>query len=196
MDALGIERATLVGHSMGADVVAWLAVRHPERVGGAVLVDAATGPADRRRPAAPAVLLRLPNVRRIGQLVLRGLIRDARMGAFLRSAYAEPSRATAETLAGYVAPLQTVDWDLGLLAIVRDGDRSRLPLPIGDVLRVPTAIIWGRGDRWIPLSAGEALRAALPDAEWHIIDDAGHLPMHERPDAFNDILLSWLERTR
>ena len=61
---------------------------------------------------------------------------------------------------------------------------------------MPTAIIWGRGDRWIPLPAGEALRAALPDAEWHIIDDAGHLPMEERPDTFNDILLSWLERTR
>ena len=57
-------------------------------------------------------------------------------------------------------------------------------------------IIWGRDDPWIPLASGEALRDALPDAEWHIIDDAGHLPMEEQPAAFNDILLAWLESTR
>jgi len=57
-------------------------------------------------------------------------------------------------------------------------------------------IIWGRDDPWIPLASGEALRDALPDAEWHIIDDAGHLPMEEQPAAFNDILITWLESTQ
>ncbi len=197
MDARGIARATLVGHSMGGNVVTWFAARHPDRIDGAVLVDAATGPAATSGgPAILGTLVRLPNVRRIGQLVLRSQLDEARMADILRSAYADPSRVTDDDLSGYVAPLQTVDWDLGLLAILRDGGESPLAAPIDEVLRVPTAIIWGRDDPWIPLASGEALHAALPDAEWHIIDDAGHLPMDEQPAAFNDILLAWLESTR
>ena len=196
MDAVGMGQATLVGHSMGGNVLTWFAARHPRRLTRAVLVDALTGPADRRRAVGAATLLRLPPARRIARLILRSQLRDRRLGAILRSAYADPAGVAADAVAGYAAALQTVDWDLGLLAIVRDAGRSRLSAPIGDILRVPTAIIWGRADRWVPLTAGESLRAALPDAEWHIIDDAGHLPMEEQPAAFNDILLRWLERTR
>ena len=188
---------TLVGHSMGGNVLSWFAVRYPDRLERAVLVDAATGPASTGGGSGlVGGLLRLPNVRRIGQLVLRTQLDEARMAEILRSAYADPSRVTEETLAGYVAPLQTVDWDLGLLAILRDSGDNDVDTPIGEVLDVPTAIIWGREDPWIPLSSGEALRDALPGAEWHIIDDAGHLPMEEQPAAFNDILIAWLESTR
>lgn len=197
MDARGISRATLVGHSMGGNVLAWFAARHADRIDGAVLVDAATGPAaSGGGPAFVGSLVRLPNVRRIGQLVLRSQLDEARMADILRSAYADPSRVSTEDVSGYAAPLQTVDWDLGLLAILRDSGDSALGSPIGEVLLVPTVIIWGRDDPWIPLASGEALRDALPGAEWHIIDDAGHLPMEEQPAAFNDILLAWLERTR
>jgi pimeloyl-ACP methyl ester carboxylesterase len=197
MDHLGIARATLVGHSMGANVVAWFAARHPERLARVVLVDAATGPADPgsgvRRIGA---LTRVPSVLRIGRLVLRSLLDARRMGAILRSAYADPRRLTEAAVAGYVAPLQSADWELGLLAVVRDAGASHLGAPLAEVLRVPTLIIWGREDRWIRLASGEALRAALPDASWAIIDDAGHLPMEEQPAAFNETLLAWLASTR
>jgi pimeloyl-ACP methyl ester carboxylesterase len=195
MDARGIPRATLVGHSMGGNVLAWFAARHADRIDRAVLVDAATGPAAGGGPAFIGSLVRLPNVRRIGQLVLRSQLDEARMADILRSAYADPSRVSTEDVSGYAAPLQTVDWDLGLLAILRDSGDSALDSPIGDVLHVPTVIIWGRDDPWIPLASGEALRDALPGAEWDIIEDAGHLPMEEQPAAFNEILLAWLEST-
>lgn len=197
LDELGIDGATIVGHSMGANVLAWLAARHPERVERAVLVDAATGPAAAADGGGPVgTLLQLPNVRRIGQLLLRGVVDEERLAGILGSAYADPSRATPGALAGYAAALQTAGWDDALLAIVRDGGADAPPAPIGELLRVPTLVVWGRDDRWIPLAAGEDLRAALPDAEWRIIDDAGHLPMEEQPDAFNATLLAWLESTR
>jgi pimeloyl-ACP methyl ester carboxylesterase len=197
MDARGIARATLIGHSMGGNVLAWFAARHADRIDGAVLVDAATGPAATGGGGGiVAGLVRLPNVRRIGQLVLRSQLTEERMADILRSAWADPARVTDEDVSGYVAPLQTVDWDLGLLAILRDSGDSVLDSPIADVLTVPTVIIWGREDPWIPLASGEALHDALPNAEWHIIDDAGHLPMEEQPAAFNDVLLAWLESTR
>ncbi|HYN48560.1 MAG TPA: alpha/beta fold hydrolase [Candidatus Nanopelagicales bacterium] len=137
----------------------------------------------------------MPSVRRIGQLAAQPARRGA-PGEVLRSAYADPGRVTEPVLVGYTAPLQTPDWDLGLLAIVRDASASGLDAPIADMLRAPTLIIWGRGDPWIPLASGEALRAALPDAAWQIVDNAGHLPMEEQPEAFNAVLLAWLESTR
>lgn len=196
MDALGIDRATLVGHSMGGSVVAWLAARHPSRLDGVVLVDAAAGPAAGGGGSPLGALLELPNIRRIGQLALRLILTDEQLAAALRSAYADPSRLTTATLAGYTAPLRVADWDLGLLAVVRDGGANALDRPIGEVLRMPTLVVWGREDPWIPLASGEALRAALPAAAWAVIDDAGHLPMEEQPAAFNTVLLEWLEATR
>jgi len=194
MDVRGIRSATLVGHSMGANVLAWLAARHPGRIERAVLVDAATGPAAADGGFGIAgALVQLPNVRRIGQLLLRTQLDEARMGEILRSAYADPDRVTDPDLAGYTAPLQTVDWDLGLLAILRDGGANELEAPIADVLQVPALIVWGHDDPWIPLASGEALREALPAAAWEVVDDAGHLPMEEQADAFNEILIAWLE---
>jgi pimeloyl-ACP methyl ester carboxylesterase len=196
MDVRGISRATLVGHSMGGNVVAWCAARHADWLDGAVFVDAATGPAAGGGPAFVGSLVRLPNVRRIGQLVLRSQLDEARMADILRSGYADPARVTTDDVSGYAGLLQTVDWDLGLLAILRDSGDSALPSPIGDILRVPTVIIWGRDDPWIPLASGEALRDEVPGAEWRVIENAGHLPMEEQPAAFNDVLLTWLESTR
>ncbi len=195
LDELGIESATVVGHSMGANVLAWLAARHPGRVDRAVLVDAATGPAAGGGGGPLGALLQVPPVRRIAQLLIRGQVNADRLAGILRSAYADPSRATAGDLAGYGAPLETPRWDDALLAIVRDGANA-LPADIAEILRVPTLVVWGREDGWIPLVDGEALRAALPDAEWRIIDDAGHLPMEEQPAAFNETLLAWLESSR
>jgi pimeloyl-ACP methyl ester carboxylesterase len=197
MEARAIPSATIAGHSMGANVLVWLAVRHPERVAGAVLVDAATGSAaPAGGPGFVGALLQLPNVRRIGQLVLRTQLDEARMGEVLRSAYADPARVDDEDVAGYAAALQTVDWDLGLLGILRDASGNEVTEPLADVLRVPTLIAWGRDDPWIPLASGESLREELPAAAWAVIDDAGHLPMEEQPEAFNEILLAWLEETR
>jgi 2-hydroxymuconate-semialdehyde hydrolase len=48
---------------------------------------------------------------------------------------------------------------------------------------VPAALLWGRQDRFVPLGLAEAARARLG---WplHVVDDAGHVPHVERPDAF------------
>jgi pimeloyl-ACP methyl ester carboxylesterase len=191
----GIARAAVVGHSMGANVLGWLAARQPELVERAVLVDGATGPSAQGGGGPLGILLNLPNVRRTGQLALRALVDDERLAGILASAYTDPSRATPDALRGYGAALETAGWDDALLAVVRDGGANALSRPIGEILQVPTLVIWGRHDEWIPLAAGEALRDAIPGADWSIIDDAGHLPMEEQPAAFNTTLLAWLEST-
>jgi pimeloyl-ACP methyl ester carboxylesterase len=59
-------------------------------------------------------------------------------------------------------------------------------------LKVPVLIIWGRKDRTIPWQHGKAFERAIAGSKLHIIEDAGHLPMEERPEQFAVILQQWL----
>jgi pimeloyl-ACP methyl ester carboxylesterase len=169
----------------------------PESVTSLVLVDAATGdgrPGGRGGPLAGAApfLLELPPLRRLAQHVIRRVVTPGRLAEILGSAYLDPGTVTPETEAGYLAQIRTPDWDLALLAVVRDGQRSALPRPLS-TLDVPVIVIWGAGDPWIPLASGEAIRDAIPGAALAVIPGAGHLPFEEQPDAFMTSLLPFLE---
>lgn len=56
--------------------------------------------------------------------------------------------------------------------------------PSTSEIRQPTLLVWGREDRIVPLSNAEALQAVLPQARLVVVDECGHMPMLERPDAF------------
>jgi pimeloyl-ACP methyl ester carboxylesterase len=195
MTALDIQRATLIGHSMGGSVVLHFARLLPDRVDGIVLVDAAVLGVNLGDPTGGlgslGRLVNLPPIRRLGQLALRVLMTPERVTEVLRSAYADPAFVTPAVVEGYLRPQQVRDWDLALLAIVRDSGRNALDAPLAGIT-APLLIAWGRADTWVPLAAGERLRAALPQSEWAVFPGAGHLPMEEQADAFNERLLAFL----
>jgi len=60
-------------------------------------------------------------------------------------------------------------------------------------MKTPTAIIWGAQDTVTPPNVAEEFNALLPDSNLYWIDQCGHAPMMEHPDAFNSIFHSWLE---
>jgi len=55
--------------------------------------------------------------------------------------------------------------------------------PLFGKVRCPVAILWGEDDPWIPLERGRALHALMPDAAFHTLPGAGHMPQLETPDA-------------
>ncbi|MGI9096816.1 MAG: alpha/beta fold hydrolase, partial [Candidatus Limnocylindrus sp.] len=123
MDELGVERAVIVGHSMGGNVAAWIAALAPARVAGLALIDAAVvKPAAARQASGTspaAALLSLPPLRRLGRIAVRGAFNEATFGTLLRSAFAVQSAASSSTIAGYAASARLPDWDLALLGIIR-----------------------------------------------------------------------------
>ncbi|MEY4388438.1 MAG: hypothetical protein RLZZ432_157 [Chloroflexota bacterium] len=201
LDRLGVERAVLVGHSMGGNVVAWMAALAPERVAGLVLVDAAILSPAAGAPVADegpaAALLAAPPLRRLGRIAIRSLFTADTFGTLLRSAFAVQGAATPQTVAGYAASARLERWDLALLGIVRDGGGNLLPRPIEEIVgTTPTLILWGAADSWVPLGRGEALRAVLPAARWVVLPGVGHVPFEEAPDAFEGALGDWLAPLR
>ncbi len=197
MDALGIRRAVVAGHSMGGSVALHVAMAAPERVAALVLVDAAA-----REPGEGGALagvgqalasgaLQLPPVQQVARQAIRRLISPDALVDLLRSAYADPAFVTPAVAVGYQAQARTRDWDLALLAVSRDQGGNALPRALNS-LTVPTQVIWGRVDPWIPLARGEALAAAIPGARLDVIDGAGHLPFEERAEAFMAVILPFL----
>jgi len=61
-------------------------------------------------------------------------------------------------------------------------------------IRVPVLLIWGEKDNTVPFANNASVRKAIPNAEFHPIDDAGHLPILERAAFTDSIILSWLEK--
>jgi pimeloyl-ACP methyl ester carboxylesterase len=108
LDSLTIDRAVWVANSAGARVAVAVALRHRERVIALVLVD----PAISGGPGWLRPLLRIPQLQHIGPLTVRSI--SDRGDAVIRRAWHDPTRVTADVLAGYRKPLRANDWDKAL----------------------------------------------------------------------------------
>ena len=197
MDQLNISDAVIAGHSMGGNVVSWVAALAPERIRALALIDAAIVPPTATTSSAASTALSLPPLRRATRILIRSAFTEATFGALLGSAFAVKSAATPETIRGYAAASQLEEWDLALLGIIRDAGANALPESIAAIVDragapIPTLILWGSEDSWVPITAGEALRVALPNATYVVLPGLGHVPFEEDPAAFTIALQEWL----
>lgn len=75
-------------------------------------------------------------------------------------------------------------------AVITRADRS----VVVKSLTVPTLFLWGRHDRFLPPERAEAYAASVPSARVVVIEDCGHLPTLEQPEATTRAVRAWLER--
>jgi pimeloyl-ACP methyl ester carboxylesterase len=179
MDALGVARAAVAGHSMGGGVALDLALRYPERVERLVL--ACTGPNTPREGTTGSESARL--LREAGKTpetmtrVLRGWF------------HAEPP---AEEMAAMLedALLWSEEALFGIRASMVDNDyRPRL----GEIT-APTLVIHGEHDHGRPLSGSEALARGVARGTLVTIAGAGHTPTQEAPAEFNHHFWAFLQQ--
>jgi pimeloyl-ACP methyl ester carboxylesterase len=191
MGILNIQHASIVGHSMGSNVLAHFALKYPDRAEKLVIVDGVI--IEENEGANWTSVLWFPPARRWAQLAFQWFVVTPQTTAdWLRAAYYDPTHLTPEVLNNYLAPQTVRDWDLALLGIIRDSNQNALPRPFSTIT-APTMIIWGENDPWIPLSVGEKLHARLPQSEWVVFSKTGHMLMEEQPSAFNERLLKFLQ---
>jgi pimeloyl-ACP methyl ester carboxylesterase len=191
LDHLGVATATLVGNSMGGGVALQFAWDYPERAERLVLVDAVAGYDGRGGSPAPLlgeVLRRTP----LGPMLLAwGFEDEARFRKALEFMYHDPSRLQPETLAGYLAPRRVRGSVDGILAMAATPPDTDLPNAVPSIW-TPTLILWGRDDRLVPPRFAEMLARDLPNHRLVWIDECGHLPQEEQPEAFVAALRAFL----
>jgi pyruvate dehydrogenase E2 component (dihydrolipoamide acetyltransferase) len=180
LTALGVERAHLVGHSMGGAIVAMVATRWPERAASVTLIAPAGLGAEinagfidgfvraaRRRDAVEALTMLVHDPALVSRAMVEDVLRYKRLDGVV---------AALETIAGawFGGGRQTCDVAGAITT-----------------LGMPAQIIWGREDRIIPVAHGEAVAGRLPV---HVLKGAGHLPHMEKAGEVYRLIRTMIER--
>ena len=184
--ALGHERATLVGHSLGGGIAMQFAYQFPEITERLALVSSGgLGPevsAVLRAAALPGADLFIRVTAALGTTV------GSKVARGLAVVGVRPTADVAEVARGY-ASLADHDRRVAFLATLRGvvgtggqrvNARDRLYLAEG----MPVLIIWGARDRIIPVQHAENAHAAIPGSRLEIFENVGHLPQLEAPGRF------------
>lgn len=196
LTVLGIDKATIVGHSLGGGVAMQFAYQFPERTERVVLVS--TGGLGKE--VSPVIrLLTLPGsglalaaataspwrpivagtLRSLSRLPLN-VTRDLGEVARIYEAMADPAQRTAiQRVTSHV-----LDWRGQFVTMT---DRSYL------ARLMPVLVIWGRNDMVIPVSHAEHAPTQISDV--HVLEDSGHFPHHDHPDEFSQIVVDFIART-
>jgi pimeloyl-ACP methyl ester carboxylesterase len=191
LDALGIERAHVVGNSLGGRVALELGLRHPGRVGRLALL--APSLAWRRdRPWAPLLRLVRPELGLLQMAprpVVEGIVRNVIPGG--QDGWA--AAGVDEFLRVYTTPR-------GRAAFYAAARQIYLEEPEGDqgfwprlkTLEPDALFVWGRQDRLVPLTFARHVSEAVPGAR-HVELDCGHVPQLERPSETHAAVKAFLQ---
>jgi pimeloyl-ACP methyl ester carboxylesterase len=189
MDAQGIERANIVGHSLGGAVALELALDEPQRVERLILI--APGTYVVNLPFALNLAARVPYIPR----ALVGMAMTstrARLSA-QRNALGNPAHFDPQAARQYTRPLHVKGTADALVAMAASPRASDLPAGLKNIA-APTLILWGDKDLAVPVKHGGHHERNLPNAEFVILEGAGHTPQLEYPDVVNRLVVDFLAR--
>jgi pimeloyl-ACP methyl ester carboxylesterase len=197
--AIGIDRASIVGHSLGGGVAMQFFYQFPQRVDRLVLVSSGglgrEVTASLRSAALPGIsplLAMTIRPRLVGALARSGsLLRERGVGAgvYLQAA----ARA--------LRPLQSAESREAFLHTLRavidvHGQRVSATDRLYLLEALPTMIVWGGRDNTIPLAHGREAHEAIPHNRFETIPGAAHFPHLEEPDALAGLLRDFMRTTQ
>lgn len=185
-DKLQLPRFHLAGNSMGGGVALQIASDHPDRVLSLNLVDAA---------GAPQISRTVPdsiqtNQRGGGAWIFKLLENPLVSNIFLKCTPKFLFAMNMKEVYGDEAKVNAEVVDRYYELMLREGnrqatlDRLRTPKQMNvnfEKLTMPTLILWGAKDSWIPLSQGQRLKDAITGSNLVVFEEAGHVPMEEIP---------------
>ncbi len=195
MDTLDIERADLIGNSMGGRISLEIAMSNPDRVRSVSLLCPAVAFLKRRgfvpfvralRPELGIVPHRLPH-----RLVVRSI----------RTMFSQPDRLPMSWYAaGADEFLRVFRTPRGRAALYASMRHIYLDEPVGEQgfwvrlerLERPSLFLWGDRDRLVPAAFDRHVRRVLPQATSHVLTDCGHVPQFEHPERTHRLIRRFL----
>ena len=192
MDALGIERATLVGTSMGGAICAQFAAQFLPRLEKLILVDSAAFGREL------SLILRSWSFPIVGRVIFS--LYQRLFPLIIRWAFYDRGSVDREWISGAAAMLRMPGVKESSLEVIRigvdiRGQRDELLHDLHRQLRnmpAPTLIIWGSHDSAVPVSHAYAAQKLIPNSRVQMIDRSNHMPQLERPQEFNQLVLDFL----
>jgi pimeloyl-ACP methyl ester carboxylesterase len=188
MQALDIEKASLIGQSLGGGLAIQFSVQFPGKVDKLVLVDSAG------LPNPEPFSARLFKIRGVGERLM-AIPGNAIRSRMLRDFFLYRAETVSPDLFRRLTWFQRIaGTSASALALMRCGFADKLEAAVQRLaaLDLPVLLVWGAQDRAIPLALGQRMHHMLPSSRLAIIADAGHVPNLEQPDDFNSQVVPFL----
>jgi len=188
LDVLEIERAHIIGNSMGGINAMAFALAHPERLGKMIIMGGGGVGQSLFVPMPPE-----------GIRLMFGAYANPTMESLKKMLDVfvyDPSTLTPELIEGRFENMMRHKTHLeNFVASVKAN-----PHPFPDLsarlpqISTPTLVTWGRDDRFVPLDSGLKMVWGLQNAELHVFSKCGHWAQWEHADKFNRLVISFLEQ--
>ncbi len=188
--ALGLSRASVVGHGLGGAIAMTLAARHPELVARLVLIDPIC------RPPPAGSLQRTLLLPVLGGLFLKQLLGRHGYRVLFRDWLVGPgANVDRDRIDAYYETLSSPTGRASLLATLRATVDTR-PI-VAQTVRIgaPTLVVWGRHDRLQSATLGQRLAREIRGAGFELLD-SGHSPQEEVPVALANVVRRFLRAER
>ncbi len=194
LDALGIEKAILVGSSYGAATAMTIALDNPDRVERLVLVDAVIN--DHIKNQA---LLRMARAPIVGDL-LSPVILDshALMRWRMKKVYHSSNKyliSDDERMEAHHRPLRSANTHRAVIKTLRHWHADRIERDAHRITQ-PTLLIWGENDLDTPLEHGRILHQLIPQSHLVVFKNCGHVPQEEFPCEFAELVVDFCEEPK
>ena len=185
--ALGVERAHIMGISLGGFVALQFAIRHPDQLDKLVLIATSAGGATHVQPAPEIAALLAPGSR---ESIEPGELAKRNYGAITGPGFAENYPQEMDNFAAIARyrPVQRAAYVRQLQAGM--GHDATLQL---EHIQAPTLVIHGDADPLVPPGNGDYLAKHIRGAKHIVYHNVGHIPIVENPDQFNSDALAFLE---
>jgi pimeloyl-ACP methyl ester carboxylesterase len=172
-----LNNITLLGNSLGGHVGLVYVLAHPENIKAMVL----TGSSGLYENAFGGSFPRRESIDFVREKV--------------QYTFYDPAVATDELVNDVYKLINDRHSVVRLLAMAKSAIRHNMKKDLHKI-NVPVCLIWGKNDKITPPEVAIEFHEFLPDSELHWIDKCGHAPMMERPEEFNTLLTSFLEKIK
>lgn len=190
LDALHLRRpVSLVGLSTGGPITAAFTVRFPARVNKLVLIDPIGA-----KPLGLGRIVKAAAMPFVGEAIM-GLVGSVRIARLIAASPFDPEHI-GEFGERYITQMEYRGFKRAILSTIRNdmlGSFLDVYERIGKMDK-PVLLFWGRHDNTVPFKHSDVLRAALPNVQFHAIENCGHIPHYQKPDEVNPILLDFLRQ--
>jgi pimeloyl-ACP methyl ester carboxylesterase len=173
---MGLKKINIAGNSYGG-FLAWnFVVDNQDMVDKLIILDGGGYPF---KPPFAVTLMTAPIIRNLYPLITPKFI----VANFVKDVYGTKSRVTDETIDRYYDLMMYKDNRKESVKFFR-GISGQMETESGGVntIKIPTLIMWGKQDAWIPISVMDRFKKDIPHARTIAYDGVGHIPMEEIPE--------------
>jgi len=176
VDAMGLKKINIAGNSYGG-FLAWnFVVDNQDMVDKLIILDGGGYPF---KPPFAVTLMTAPVIRNLYPIITPRFI----VANFVRDVYGTKSRVTDETIDRYYNLMMYKDNRKESVKFFR-GIKGQMETESAGVntIKIPTLIMWGKQDAWIPISVMDRFKKDIPHVRAIVYDGVGHIPMEEIPE--------------